>query len=86
MMLEEKVMTEKHSDTPLLSMVKVRKSFGGVEALKRSEFFTVGRNEIVGLVGDNGAGKSTLIKLITGVHRPTAEIFTIRGRKLRFIR
>jgi len=38
--------------------------------------FRVGRNEIVGLLGDNGAGKSTLIKIVTGYHRPTTgEIF-----------
>lgn len=74
-------MTEKDSNTPLLSMVNVRKSFGGVEALKELTF-TVGRNEIVGLVGDNGAGKSTLIKLITGVHPPTAGDIYYKGQKI----
>lgn len=44
--------------------------------------FSVGTNEIVGLIGDNGAGKSTLIKIITGVHRPTAGDICCKGEKL----
>ena len=53
----------------LLEMHNVSKSFGDVAAV-HSINFRVGRNEIVGLLGDNGAGKSTLIKLITGYHQP----------------
>jgi len=59
----------------LLEMNDVNKSFGDVAAVHNINF-RVGRNEIVGLLGDNGAGKSTLIKLITGYHQPdTGEIF-----------
>ena len=64
-------MADKNSKPPLLSMSNIYKSFGEVEVLSDVSF-EVGRNEIIGLVGDNGAGKSTLIKLITGVHPPTA--------------
>lgn len=74
-------MAENHSEAQLLSMVKVRKSFGGVEALKKVDF-NVGNNEIVGLVGDNGAGKSTLIKLITGVYLPTSGDIYYKGKKI----
>jgi len=49
----------------------VSMAFGNVVALRNIDF-AVGRNEIVGLVGDNGAGKSTLIKIITGVLKPTS--------------
>ena len=52
-------------------------AFGNVVAL-RDVNFSVGRNEIVGLVGDNGAGKSTLIKIITGVLKPTSGRLYIR--------
>jgi simple sugar transport system ATP-binding protein len=58
----------------ILEMRQISKSFGEVQSL-RSVDFRVGRNEIVGLLGDNGAGKSTLIKIITGYYQPdTGEI------------
>jgi branched-chain amino acid transport system ATP-binding protein len=34
--------------------------------------FTVGRGEVVALLGSNGAGKSTLLRAIAGVLRPSA--------------
>ncbi len=58
-----------------LELRHVSKSFGEVKALEDINF-QLGRNEIVGLLGDNGAGKSTLIKIITGYYQPTSgEIF-----------
>jgi len=51
--------------------------YGNVRALNQVDL-TIGRNEIVGLIGDNGAGKSTLIKAITGVVRPTSGRLYVR--------
>ena len=48
---------------------RIVKSFGGTQALKGVSL-TVGRGEIVALLGENGAGKSTLIKVLGGIHRP----------------
>jgi simple sugar transport system ATP-binding protein len=64
-----------------LELKNVSKCFGEVEAL-RDINFQLGRNEIVGLLGDNGAGKSTLIKIITGYHRPTSGEILFNGRKV----
>ena len=52
---------------PVLELRGINKRFGAVQALTDIHL-SVGRGEVVGLVGDNGAGKSTLIKVIAGVH------------------
>ena len=58
-----------------LELRGVSKSFGEVQSL-RDINFKLGRNEVVGLLGDNGAGKSTLIKTVTGYHhRDRGEIY-----------
>jgi D-xylose transport system ATP-binding protein len=55
------------TDTPVLDLAGVSKSFGAVQALFEVDF-QVSRGEVMALVGDNGAGKSTLIKCIAGIH------------------
>ena len=63
-----------------LELRNVSKSFGEVLALENINF-RLGRNEIVGLLGDNGAGKSTLIKILTGYHQPTSGEILFNGVK-----
>jgi D-xylose transport system ATP-binding protein len=55
------------TDTLLLELRGVSKSFGSVHALTDVDF-EVRHGEVMALVGDNGAGKSTLIKCIAGIH------------------
>src|SRR5581483_5667997 len=55
------------TDTPLLELRGVFKSFGSVQALSDVDF-EVRPGEVMALVGDNGAGKSTLIKCVAGIH------------------
>jgi D-xylose transport system ATP-binding protein len=55
------------TDTPVLELQGVSKSFGAVQALYEVDFH-VSQGEVMALVGDNGAGKSTLIKCIAGIH------------------
>jgi simple sugar transport system ATP-binding protein len=64
-----------------LELRHVSKCFGEVQALEDINF-KLGRNEIVGLLGDNGAGKSTLIKIITGYHQPTSGEILFDGKKV----
>ncbi len=74
-------MVENPAQQYALRMVNVEKYFGLVCALKNINL-GVGRNEIVGLIGDNGAGKSTIVKILTGVHQPTRGEVYIAGRKV----
>jgi len=67
--------------TDIVRLEQVQKFFGAIQGLRDIDL-SIGRNEIVGLIGDNGAGKSTLIKVMTGVLRPTAGRIFIRDREI----
>lgn len=41
---------------------------------------TIGRGEVVGIVGKNGAGKSTLLQIITGVLSASSGACVVRGK------
>jgi simple sugar transport system ATP-binding protein len=64
-----------------LELRNVSKYFGEVKALENINF-QLGRNEIVGLLGDNGAGKSTMIKIITGYYQPSSGEIYFNGQKV----
>jgi len=66
---------------PILEIRNITKKFGGLTAVDEFSMH-LAAGEIVGLVGDNGAGKSTLIKIITGVHPPTAGEIYYKGEKI----
>lgn len=66
---------------PFVEMVKIHKWFGKNHALKGVNF-SVGHNEIVGLVGANDAGKSTLIKILSGFFPPDRGEMYFEGRKV----
>jgi len=66
----------------LIEVSNVEKHFGNVLALKGINL-KIGKNEIVGLIGDNGAGKSTLIKILTGVHSPDKGKLFWKGKEIK---
>jgi D-xylose transport system ATP-binding protein len=64
------------SESPLLQMTGVNKSFGPVHVLHDIDF-AVYPGEVTALVGDNGAGKTTMVKCVAG-------IYTIDSGEIRF--
>jgi branched-chain amino acid transport system ATP-binding protein len=66
---------------PVVSVERVSKHFGGLQALSEVSFRVV-EGEILGLIGPNGAGKTTLFNVINGVHRPDSGRVLFRGRDL----
>ena len=58
-----------NSQTPVIALKNVSKTFGEVRSLSGIDL-EIYPGEIVGLLGDNGAGKSTLVKTIMGFHKP----------------
>jgi simple sugar transport system ATP-binding protein len=71
--------TEPGTYADIVRLEGVQKYFGAVHALRNIDL-AIGRNEIVGLIGDNGAGKSTLIKTMTGVLKPSAGRIFVRDK------
>jgi D-xylose transport system ATP-binding protein len=69
------------SDTPLLELRNLTKSFGSVQALSGVDM-EVRSGEVMALVGDNGAGKSTLIKCIAGTHSADSGEILFEGREV----
>ena len=65
---------------PLLVLDNIKKNYGAIEALKGISF-TIGRGEVVALLGDNGAGKSTLVKIISGGLEPTSGRMLFDGQE-----
>ncbi|WP_062119834.1 sugar ABC transporter ATP-binding protein [Aureimonas sp. AU40] len=63
---------------PLLEIRKVRKSFGGVHALKEVDL-TIEAGRVYHLMGENGCGKSTLIKIISGAQTADSGQILIDG-------
>lgn len=63
---------------PMLKVTKLKKSFGGVHALKDVSL-QLERGEILGLIGPNGSGKSTLVNVIAGLYPPDGGSVLLEG-------
>ncbi|MBO6856434.1 sugar ABC transporter ATP-binding protein [Roseibium sp.] len=70
--------SQKTGTAPFLEIRNVRKSFGGVQALKDVSV-TLHAGQIYHLMGENGCGKSTLIKIISGAQPATSGQIFIDG-------
>jgi ABC-type sugar transport system ATPase subunit len=63
---------------PLLELLGVSRSYGGVQAVARVSF-AVRAGTVHALVGENGAGKSTLVKILTGIVQPDEGAVVVDG-------
>ncbi len=55
----------------MLTVHKLEVAYGGIKAVKGIDL-TVGRGELVALIGANGAGKSSTLKALSGLLKPSA--------------
>ena len=69
---------------PLLELEDLHVFYGNIEALKGISM-TVGRGEIVTLIGSNGAGKSTTLRAISGTHKPRTGTVKLAGREIQHL-
>ena len=68
---------------PLLELRGIGKYFGNVTALEGIST-TVEAGKVTCVLGDNGAGKSTFIKILAGLHKPSAGEYLIDGSRVEF--
>jgi ABC-type sugar transport system ATPase subunit len=71
------------SETPLLAMRGIEKSFVGVKVLEGVDL-ECRAGEVHAVVGENGAGKSTLMKVLAGAHAPDAGEVLLDGEAVSF--
>jgi simple sugar transport system ATP-binding protein len=68
---------------PLVRLTKAGKNYGSIIALSDITL-EVSAGEVTCVLGDNGAGKSTLIKIIAGLHQPSAGSYEVDGTPVSF--
>lgn len=69
------------SDSTILEIKHVSRSFGGIMALMGVDF-KVPRGIIKALIGPNGAGKTTLFNVISGVYAPSTGEVWFNGERM----
>jgi simple sugar transport system ATP-binding protein len=74
-------MTPDTPSTPVLDIVGVSKRFGDTLA-NDAISLSLGKGEIVALLGENGAGKTTLMSILFGHYVPDTGTIRIHGREL----
>jgi len=66
---------------PVLEIRGISKRFGALQA-NRDLTFSLGRGEVLALLGENGAGKTTLMNILFGHYVPDAGEIYFQGKRL----
>ncbi|MHB8985361.1 MAG: ABC transporter ATP-binding protein [Eubacteriales bacterium] len=66
---------------PVLALQEIDSYYGEIQALKGISL-TVGKGEIVTLIGSNGAGKTTTLKTVSGLLRPRRGEIFFQGERI----
>lgn len=72
------------SDEKIICIEELGKSFGDHEVLRKIDF-SVGKGEVICIVGSSGSGKSTLLRCINRLEHPTTGKVLYHGREVRDI-
>ncbi len=71
------------SNTCVISLENICKSFGGVKVLNNVDFNLI-KGEVHALVGGNGAGKSTLMKILNGAYTKDSGTIKVNGKEVEY--
>ncbi len=66
---------------PLLQLQSVNVHYGAVQALYEIDI-TVGKGEVVSVLGGNASGKSTTVKTVLGLTKLTSGTVTLKGERI----
>lgn len=80
-MKEDKVVLPASSDTPVIAIKGLKKSFGSLSVLNGIDI-DIQKGENVAILGRSGSGKSVLIKIISGLLKPDAGIVQVLGQEV----
>jgi branched-chain amino acid transport system ATP-binding protein len=66
---------------PLVELRGIRAAYGRIEVLHGVDL-VVGAASVTAVLGPNGAGKTTTLRVLAGLHRPTAGDVLLAGRRV----
>jgi branched-chain amino acid transport system ATP-binding protein len=75
-----KTLGERRAFPPLLAVDGIKVHYGAIQAL-RGVSLTVGKGEVVALIGANGAGKTSTLRAVSGMLKPSAGRITLEGKE-----